>query len=195
MNTRQRMEALHARPPAPAGMAMRTAPAASMLPSWPQRVSFCPPGMQERGGECVSSVCAPRAHPLIDPARNAELAEYERTVRQRFDAIVPALREIAAQQHEAGFEQRAQQIARERLGFELPQDVLADAWVTTLDMRKLYGHSVLQTYHTLAREFTARWNGHAEAEAEAMHRFETLTGVHDVSSSLRLLSPGRRRTR
>ena len=181
MNTRQRLEALRARPPAPAGMAIRTAPAASSLPSWPQRVSFCPPGMQERGSECVSSVCAPQAHALIDAARNAELAEYERTVRQRFDAIVPALREIAAQQHETGFEQRAQQVARERLGFELPQDVLADAWVTTLDMRTLYGHSVLQTYHALARDFTARWNGHSEAEA--MQRFFIECGFHEVDIS------------
>lgn len=181
MNTRQRMEALRARQPAPAGMAMRTAPAAAALPSWPQRTSFCPSGMQERNGECVSTVCAPRAHPLVNAARNAELAEYERTVRARFDAIVPTLKDIAAQQHESGFEQRAQQVARERLGFELPADVLNDAWVTTLDMRKLYGHSVLQTYHALAREFTARWNGHAEAEA--MQRFFIECGFHEVDIS------------
>ena len=182
MNTRQRMEALSARQPAPAGMAMRGAPsAATALPGWPQRPSFCPPGMQEQNGECVSSVCAPRTHPLVDTARNAELADYERSVRTRFDAIVPTLKEIAAQQHEPGFERRAQQIARERLGFELPQDVLADAWVTTLNMRKLYGHSVLQAYHTLARDFTARWNGHAEAEA--MQRFFIECGFHEVDIS------------
>src|SRR5574340_858065 len=178
MNTRQRLEVMRARQPAPAGMAMRSAPAASGLPSWPQRASFCLPGMHERDGECVSSACAPQAHPLIDVARNAELAEYERTVRERFDAIVPALKEIAAQQHEAGFEARAQQIARQRLGFELPETVLDDAWVTTLDMRKLYGHSVLQTYHTLAREYSARWNGHAEADA--MQRFFVECGFHEI---------------
>jgi carboxysome shell carbonic anhydrase len=181
MNTRQRLEAMRARQPAPAGMAMRTAPAARTLPSWPQRVSFCPPGMQEQGGECVSSVCAPQAHPLIDAARNGELAEYERTVRARFDGIVPTLKEIAAQQHEPGFEQRAQQIARERLGFELPADVLNDAWVTTLDMRKLYGHSVLQTYHALAREFTVRWSG--RDDSEAMQRFFIECGFHEVDIS------------
>ncbi|MHB1074879.1 carboxysome shell carbonic anhydrase [Thiobacillus sp.] len=181
MNTRQRLEAMRARQPAPAGMAMRTAPAASRLPSWPERPSFCPPGMQERSGECVSTVCAPQAHPLIDAARNGALAEYERTVRARFDTIVPTLKEIAAQQHEAGFEQRAQQIARERLGFELPADVLSDAWVTTLNMRKLYGHSVLQTYHVLARELPARWN--RRADAEAMQRFFIECGFHEVDIS------------
>lgn len=185
MNTRQRMEALRSSQAAPAGMAMRIASRAEtdmkVLPTWPQRTSFCPPGMQERGGECVSTVCTPRAHPLIKSARNAELAEYERTVRTRFDNIVPTLKEIAAQQHESGFEQRAQQIARERLGFELPPDVLNDAWVTTLDMRKLYGHSVLQTYHTLAREFTVRWND--AAEAETMQRFFIDCGFHEVDIS------------
>lgn len=178
MNTRQRSEAMRARQSAPAGMAVRTAPAASRLPSWPQRHSFCPPGMQERGGECVSNACAPQAHALIDVARNAALADYERSIRQRFDAIVPTLKEIAAQQHEAGFEQRAQQIARERLGFALPETVLADAWVTTLDMRKLYGYCVLQAYHALAQEFSAHWNG--LAEAEAMQRFFIECGFHEI---------------
>jgi len=178
MNTRQRAEAMRARQSAPAGLAVRTAPTANRLPSWPQRHSFCPPGMQERGGECVSDICAPQAHALIDVARNAALADYERRIRQRFDAIVPTLKEIAAQQHEAGFEQRAQQIARERLGFELPQTVLADAWVTTLDMRALYGYCVLQAYHALAQEFAARWNGHAEAEA--MQRLFIECGFHEI---------------
>lgn len=182
MNTRQRMEALRGRQTAPAGMAVRNAPSTSqVLPSWPQRLSFCPPGMEDRNGECVSALCAPRAHPLVDVNRNAELADYERTVRTRFDAIVPTLKEIAAQQHESGFEQRAQQIARERLGFELPAEVLADAWVTTLDMRKLYGHSVLQTYHALAREFAVRWNGNVEADA--MQRFFIECGFHEVDIS------------
>jgi len=179
------MEALGTRQPAPAGMAMRKAPrvesAQNTMPNWPQRRSFCPPGMEERNGECVSSVCTPRAHPLANALRNAELAEYARTIRARFDAIVPTLKDIAAQQHEAGFDERAQQIAREQLGFELPADVLSDAWVTTLDMRSLYGHSVLQTYHALAREFGARWN--SGTDAEIMQRFFIECGFHEVDIS------------
>ena len=185
MNTRQHMEMLRTRQAAPVGLAVQPAPQSAALsgtlPNWPQRPSFCPPGMGERGGECVSTLCAPRTHPLTDAARNAELAEYERAVRARFDAIVPALKEVAGQQHETGFQQRAQQIARERLGFELPETVLADAWVTTLDMRKLYGHSVLQTYHALARDFAARWNG--RAETEALQRFFVECGFHEVDIS------------
>lgn len=184
MNTRQRMQAMrNSSQTAPVGMAMRSGTQAlSRLPSWPQRPSFCPPGMQpDNGGECVSIRCAPRAHPLADPMQNARLADYERMVRARFDAIVPTLREIAALQHESGFEEKAQQMALERLGFALPDQVLADAWVTTLDMRKLYGYSVLQTYHTLARQFADRWNG--TAEVEATQRLFIECGFHEVDIS------------
>ena len=187
MNTRNRPQRSRssAGHPAPVGMAMRTAPAASVaaLPSWPQRHSFCPPGMQPgAGGECVSQLCAPRAHPLVDRVQNERLADYESRVRARFDAIVPTLKEIAALQHEAGFENRAQQIARERLGFELPPAVLADAWVTGLDMRKLYGASVLQTFRDLANDCAAQWQQGA-AEAQAMMQFFIDCGFHEVDVS------------
>jgi carboxysome shell carbonic anhydrase len=185
MNTRQRMEALRSTSrTAPVGMAMRSAPApAATLPAWPQRQSFCAPGMRPAaGGECVSQTCAPRAHPLADQARNARLADYERGVRTRFDAIVPTLKTIAGLQHEADFEVQAQRIARDRLGFELPAAVLADAWVTTLDMRGLYGFSVLQTFRDLAAEAAACARDEAD-EADAMLRFFVECGFHEVDVS------------
>ncbi|MDA8258010.1 MAG: carboxysome shell carbonic anhydrase [Betaproteobacteria bacterium] len=182
MNTRNRPQRMRqAAAAAPVGMAMRAAPAA--VPSWPQRHSFCPPGMgADSSGECVSNLCVPRAHPLADPTRNARLADYEHAVRARFDAIVPTLKQIAALQHEEGFEQRAQQIARERLGFELPAAVLADAWVTTLDMRKLYGASVLRAFRDLANDCAAQWRQGA-AEAQAMTQFFIECGFHEVDVS------------
>ncbi len=186
MNTRNRPERLrssgHA---APVGLALRPAAAAPVaaMPSWPQRPSFCPPGMNPgSSGECVSNLCVPRAHPLADQACNARLADYEHRVRSRFDAIVPTLKAIAALQHEADFEARAQQIARERLGFELPPAVLADAWVTTLDMRRLYGASVLHTFRDLAQEAIAQQHN-GTAEAEATMRFFIACGFHEVDVS------------
>jgi hypothetical protein len=185
MDTRKRREHLHqAAHAAPVGMAMRPRPAAAtaVMPSWPQRLSFCAPGMQaDSKGDCVSTVCAAHAHPLVDQARNAILADYERRVQARFDDIVPTLKQVAALQHDTEFEARAQQIARDRLGFELPAAVLADAWVTTLDMRRLYGTSVLRTFLELAREaYTQPYNG---AEAEAMTRFFIECGFHEVDVS------------
>jgi carboxysome shell carbonic anhydrase len=180
MNTRQRMEALRTRqsPAAPVGLAVQRP---AVLPSWPQRHSFCPPGQELRGEACVPATCSPRAHPLADAARNADLADYERTVRARFDAIVPTLKQIAAQQHETGFEARAQALARERLGIDLPEDVLADAWVTTLDMRRLYGHAVLGTFTVLARELADRFNG--PGNVESMRQFFVECGFHEVDIS------------
>ncbi len=185
MNTRQRMQAMRSSSQtAPVGMAVRSSTQpAHRLPSWPQRPSFCPPGMQtDSSGECVSSQCAPRAHPLADQVQNAYLAEYEREVRDRFDAIVPTLKTIAGLQHEADFDEHAQRIARERLGFELPATVLADAWVTTLDMRKLYGYSVLQTFRELANEAAVK-ERNGNGEADAMLRFFIECGFHEVDVS------------
>lgn len=174
MDTRDRQKRMRkVSPVAPVGMAM---------PNWPQRVSFCVPGMVVDGnGGCVSALCAARAHPLANQAGNARLADYERMVQARFDDIVPTLKQISALQHETDFETRAQQIARERLGFELNEAVLADAWITSLDMRKLYGSSVLHTFFDLARDAGAQQDGNAEAEA--MTRFFIECGFHEVDVS------------
>ena len=174
MDTRDRLKRMRkVSPVAPVGMA---------LPSWPQRVSFCVPGMIADGnGGCVSALCAARAHPLVDQAGNESLAKYERMVQERFDDIVPTLKRISALQHETDFEMRAQQIARERLGFELNEAVLADAWISALDMRKLYGTSVLNTFRELARDAIAQQDG--KAEAEAMTRFFIECGFHEVDLS------------
>ncbi|MBW8369926.1 MAG: carboxysome shell carbonic anhydrase [Thiobacillus sp.] len=186
MDTRKRRERLHqAAHAAPVGMAIRPQPAAApaALPNWPQRHSFCAPGMQPgAGGECVSQQCRPRAHPLTNVVENQRLVEYERSVRARFDAIVPTLKTIAGLQHEADFEARSQRIARERLGFELPAHVLADAWVTALDMRALYGYSVLQAFHEWARAVNADLVGHA-SDAEYALRFFIECGFHTVDIS------------
>ena len=66
------------------------------------------------------------------------MANYEQRVKATFDGIVPTLKRISALQHETDFESRAQAIAREQLGFELPLQILADAWVDQLDMRRLF---------------------------------------------------------
>ncbi|TSA22667.1 MAG: carboxysome shell carbonic anhydrase [Betaproteobacteria bacterium] len=174
MDTRNRQKLVRkVSPVAPVGMAM---------PSWPQRVSFCVPGMvPDSNGECVSALCAARAHPLADQRQNTRMADYERRVLARFDDIVPTLKRISARQHEADFETQAQQIARERLGFALDETVLADAWVSALDMRKLYGASVLHTFLDLAREAGAQQDGNAEAAA--MTRFFIECGFHEVDVS------------
>jgi carboxysome shell carbonic anhydrase len=74
-------------------------------------------------------------------------------VKAAFDAIVPTLKRISAIQHGDGFEAQAQDIARRALGFELPADILADAWVEQLDMRRLFAWCVFATYRRFCDEF------------------------------------------
>ena len=109
----------------------------------------------EQGGTrprvSASSTAGP--HPLTDSAENQRLYNYEQGVKGAFDAIVPTLKRISAIQHEVDFEHKAQSIAREELGFELPGDTLADAWVDQLDMRKLFAWCVFETYQRFSDEF------------------------------------------
>jgi carboxysome shell carbonic anhydrase len=109
------------------------------------------------------------SHPLTRGDENTHLYNYERSVKQAFDAIVPALKAVSALQHEADFEQRAQQIAQQQLGFELPHTLLADAWVDQLDMRSLFAWCVFETYHRFCDEVFTRdplgYNGDAQFQA------------------------------
>jgi carboxysome shell carbonic anhydrase len=102
-------------------------------------------------------------HALSRADENARLQRYEDDIKQAFDDIVPTLKQISAIQHETDFEMRAQQIARNSLGFELPDDILADAWVEQLDMRRLFAWCVFQTYQRFCNDFfSAKPTGAAE---------------------------------
>lgn len=92
-------------------------------------------------------------HPLTNRSENERLFAYEQSVKSAFDAIVPTLKRISAIQHEEDFERKAQAIARDELGFELPEKTLADAWVDQLDMRKLFAWSVFETYQRFSDDF------------------------------------------
>jgi len=95
-------------------------------------------------------------HPLTQVDENARLYAYEHRTKSAFEGIVPALKRISALQHEEDFEQQAQIIAREQLGYELPEEILADAWVEQLDMRRLFAWCVFQTYQQFCDEFFTR---------------------------------------
>ncbi len=79
-------------------------------------------------------------HALVDDQANQRLFAYEQGVRARFAGIVDMLRGISALQHEPDFEHQAQRIALQRLQWELPSELLRNAWVRGLDMRALHAH-------------------------------------------------------
>jgi carboxysome shell carbonic anhydrase len=92
-------------------------------------------------------------HPLTDKAGNELLRAYEASVKRAFDDIVPVLQRIATERCEPDFTERAQQIARAELGFELPLHILQATWVTGLDMRRLFAWCVFETYRRVSDEF------------------------------------------
>jgi carboxysome shell carbonic anhydrase len=110
------------------------------------------PGAVGRSSAPARSV-GQTGHVLCRDRENARLHQYERGVKTAFDAIVPTLKRISALQHEEDFEAQAQNIARQNLGFELPNEILADAWVEQLDMRALFAWCVFATYRRFCDEF------------------------------------------
>ena len=98
-----------------------------------------------------------------DCQANQRLWDDEHAVRVAFNGIVPALKEIAALQHEHDFVPRAQEIAQRQLGFPLPEALLQDAWVETLDMRSLYAHTLCHTYRRLLEREVREQDGVEEA--------------------------------
>jgi carboxysome shell carbonic anhydrase len=95
-------------------------------------------------------------HPLVDSGENARLFRYEDDVKQSFDKIKTVLKQISAFQHDADFEQRAQQVAEQELGFRLPEEIIADAWVCQLDMKRLFAWCVFETYRRYCDDFFSR---------------------------------------
>lgn len=116
-------------------------------------------------------------HPLCRPDDNARLLSYETEVKEAFDKIVPTLKDIAALQYDADFETHAQQIAVDRLGFELPDQLLADAWVQQLDMRRLFAYCTFKTYSQFCTDFFA---GTPTGAGEELQQFMQDCGFHCI---------------
>lgn len=92
-------------------------------------------------------------HPLTNREHNQQLHTYDNHVKGSFDKIVEVLKQISALQHEPDFEQKAQSLALDTLGFPLPEDILAKAWVAQLDMRSLFAWCVFETYKRTSEAF------------------------------------------
>jgi Carboxysome Shell Carbonic Anhydrase. len=129
---------------------------------------------------CSTDSGRPCRHPLTNEAENQRLLAHELAVKGAFDAIVPVLKRIAGLQHEPDFAERAQAIARVELGFELPAQILADAWIADLDMRALYGECVMRTLRLMAER--AAMNNPSQGTDEAVAFFLD-SGYHAVDIS------------
>ena len=122
----------------------------SQMPAAPMRR---PGAVDVTSAKAVASVAIGQGHPLINDRENQRLYRYEHQVKSAFDQIVPVLKKISALQHETDFVGQAQRLASQELGFELPEDILQDAWVEQLDMRRLFAWCVFQTYRVFNEDF------------------------------------------
>jgi carboxysome shell carbonic anhydrase len=121
-------------------------------------------------------------HALVDQELNRRLYAYERRVRGRFSSIVDTLKVVSSLQHERDFVDRAQNLARECLGYELPAALLEDAWVTGLDMRALHAHCIFHSFKQCIDQVQADqapWRERMALDAE----FILSCGYHTVDIS------------
>jgi len=113
-------------------------------------------GRETAGSNVARAQFGGSVHALTNGQENAHLFQYESSIKEAFDAIVPSLKQMSALQHEADFVERAQEIASEHLGFKVPSVLLEDAWVDQLDMRSLFAWCVFETYHRFCDEVFTR---------------------------------------
>lgn len=121
-------------------------------------------------------------HVLVDAELNRRLYAYEKTVRGRFSGIVDTLKTLSAHQHELDFVARAQRIARDQLGYELPSELLENAWVSGLDLRALHSYCTFQSFKTCVErtnEDQSQWRERMVLDAE----FLASCGYHTVDVS------------
>ena len=133
----------------------------------------------------VNNFAGPAAtgsHPLTRQDENTRLYDYERSVKSAFDNIVPTLKKVSAMQYETDFESRAQQLAREQLGYELPRVILQDAWVEKLDMRRLFAWCLFETYRRFCDDFFSN-DPLGNNDEQAFQSFLQECGFHTLDIS------------
>ncbi len=131
---------------------------------------------------CVATPGQPCEHSLVDPQLNCSLSAYEQRVRARFVAIVDTLKALSAEQHELDFVERAQRVARERLGYELPDSLLGEAWVSGLNLRALHSYCIFRSFKECIDQVETdqqSWRQHMTLDAE----FIRACGYHTLDVS------------
>ncbi|WP_308388230.1 carboxysome shell carbonic anhydrase [Acidithiobacillus sp. AMEEHan] len=138
-----------------------------------------------RGHEHPACITLPErncSHALADLEENARLAEFEAAIKGGFDAIVPALQEIAALGLGEDFARRAQEIAQRRLGFQFSQAVLERAWVNGPEMGLLFGEATFAALESAIARFSQQIRAEMAA-GQSLDSFLVDCGFHAVSIS------------
>ena len=126
------------------------------------------------------AITTTQLHPLTDREQNQRLYAYEQRVRSAFDAIVPTLKRVEAIQQKDGFEPMALAIVQQSLGFELPNETLAEAMAGGFDMRKLFAWAMFETYQRFSDDF---FSGNNLIDDQTFQSFLIDCGFHTMDVS------------
>jgi len=113
---------------------------------------------------------------------NLYLYRYEQKVKQAFANIESCLKQISGLQHTENFTARSQSIAKEQLGFELPEALLVDSWIKSVDIGQLYAWCVFETFRRTSDEFFIN-QPLAGLEDDSYQTFVEKCGFHTVDVS------------
>ncbi|WP_338115557.1 carboxysome shell carbonic anhydrase, partial [Thiococcus pfennigii] len=120
-------------------------------------------------------------HPLTRVAENERLHAYESRVKQGFARIVPTLKAISARRDAEDFVSWAQAQAQRQLGFELPERILADAWIDGLDLRALFAQATFETFRQASHAHFASSPLAVLGEVGAFQAFLADCGFHEMN--------------
>lgn len=119
---------------------------------------------------------------LAGSGENVRLHRYEESVKQSFDDIVPTLKRVSSLQHSDNFVSDAQNLARQVLGYELPDNILQAAWLGNLDVKALYAWCVFKTYWQFCDDFFKQ-APLASGKADEFQQFLEDCGFHTLDIS------------
>jgi carboxysome shell carbonic anhydrase len=119
------------------------------------------------------------AHPLGDPAISSALKNRADEIQTAFAAIEPTLKALAPRQFEDDFTPLAVQNLRDRLGINVPPEILTVSWAQPLDIRRLYAHCVLATFCRLIERRLDRDRAHL-FEGESAEALIQRFGFHAI---------------
>ncbi len=132
----------------------------------------------------VSSIAtSSNMHPLSNKFENEMLFNYEKGIKESFDAIIPTLKQLSALQYTANFEEKAQELALKQLGFNIPTEILADAWVEKLDMRRLFAWCLFETYKRFCDDFFINTPIASDKQKDEFQIFLQDCGFHTLDVS------------
>ncbi len=92
-------------------------------------------------------------HALCDTTDNQRLFDYEKRVKDTFDRIEPMLQQVMDLPRDANFEAQAQTIAKQQLGFGLPENILGDSSTGSTEKARLFSWCVFESYRKFCEDF------------------------------------------